>query len=206
MAATRTEQKSASLQRILDAGAVRLRTEGLSGAGIALVMRDAGLTHGAFNVHFANKNELAVAALRHALLENRKRWVGTLKKESWMQRLQRLAQRYLTKAHRDNLADSCALAALATEAARSDSSFRKAYEEEILKSLHGICGGHDAQEAPKPEQLDEAIAFMALCLGGLSMARAVTEEKLSERILSACSTAASRLASTESLSNQQQGG
>jgi len=182
----RAEQKTASLQRILAAGATRLRTQGLSGAGIATVMQDAGLTHGAFYVHFANKNELAVAALRHALVDNRKKWVGTLRQESWADRLKRLARRYLNLPHRDNLAQSCALSALAGEATRSEPSFRQAYEEELRKSLQGICCGNDAEKAPTPEQFDEAIAFMALCLGGLTLSRAVADPNFSERILQAC--------------------
>lgn len=195
---TRSELKAESLSRILEAGAKRLRTEGLSGSVIADVMRDAGLTHGAFYVHFANKAELSVASLRHALLDNRKRWVGELRRESWVQRLQRLARRYLTTAHCDNPADGCALAALATEAGRSDDVFRRAYEEELLKSLHGICNGSkELQAASSDQQFDDAITLMALCVGGLSLSRAVIDQGLSERILQVCTDAAGRIASSD---------
>lgn len=190
---TRSELKAESLKRILDASATRLRIEGLCGSAIADVMRDAGLTHGAFYVHFANKAELSSAALRHALQENRKRWVGDLKRESWTQRLQRLARRYLTKTHCDNPADGCALAALTTEAARSDGIFRQTYEEELLKSLHGICNGQKNERAPSGQQFDDAIALMALCVGGLSLARAVTDKGLMARILGACIDASGRI-------------
>jgi TetR/AcrR family transcriptional repressor of nem operon len=196
--ASRTALKEESLRRILDACASRLRQEGLAGAAIANVMRDAGLTHGAFYVHFPSKNELAAAALRHALLDNRRRWVGTLKRESWAQRLHRLARRYLTRTHRDHPADGCALAAVATEAARSDAGFRRAYETELRKSLHDICSGSEAQAKPTAQCLDDAIAFMALCVGGISLARAVSEQEFSDRILDACAAAASRIASTPS--------
>lgn len=194
---TRTEQKSASLQRILEAGATRLRTEGLAGAGIANVMKDAGLTHGGFYVHFANKTELAAAALRHALADNRKNWVGSLRKESWGQRLRRLARRYLSLPHRDNLAQSCALAALAGEAARSEPAFRQAYETELRQSLQGICCGQDGESEPGSEQFDQAIAFMALCLGGLTLSRAVTDPGFSQRILRACTNAAASIANAD---------
>lgn len=202
---TRAEQKSASLQRILEAGAARLRTEGLSGAGIANVMKDAGLTHGGFYVHFANKTELAAAALRHALADNRKNWVGTLRQESWGQRLKRLARRYLSLPHRDNLAQSCALAALVGEAARSEMPFRQAYEGELRQSLWGICCGHDGENEPSAEQFDQAIAFMALCLGGLTLSRAVADPEFSERILQACAAAAGSIADA-SIENQPEKG
>lgn len=191
--ALRNELKEASLQRILDAGAVRLREEGLAGAAIVPVMKDAGLTHGAFYSHFSNKEELAVAAFRHALKDNRPRWIGEPRNESWVRRLARLGKRYLTMAHRNDLADSCALAALASDASRSSPAFREAYQEELLKSLRGICGGA-AGEEQDDRRLDEAIAFMALCVGGISLSRAVADPSLAERILEICRQAVPRLA------------
>ncbi len=196
---TRSELKEASQQRIINAAAVRLREEGLGGAAIASVMREAGLTHGAFYAHFANKNDLAIAALRHALQENRRNWVGRLRNESWVQRLQRLARRYLIPQHRDRLADACALAALASEAARAEPAFRAAYGEELHKSLVGICAGAEATDsAPPPRldaaQFDHAIAFMALCVGGMALSRAVADPEFSNRILQACVAAAGRVA------------
>lgn len=189
----RSEQKEASLQRILNAGAARLRTEGLAGAAIVPLMQEAGLTHGAFYSHFANKDELAVAAFRHALLENRPRWIGAPRQESWAARLMRLARRYLTRNHRDDLADSCALAALASDAARGSPAFRAGYAEELRKSLAAVCGA----EIEPGARRDDAIAFMALCIGGLSLARAVDDPAFSETILAACRNAAGRLASPE---------
>lgn len=187
----RNELKEASLQRILGAGASRLRLEGLTGAAIAPVMKDAGLTHGAFYSHFSNKDELAIAAFRHALQDNRQRWVGAPRQESWLERLTRLGRRYLTRRHRDDLADSCALAALASDAARGSPEFQRAYREELCKSLSAVCGG----EAPvEGERLDGAIAFMALCVGGISLSRAVGDAEFSERILDACRLAIARLA------------
>jgi TetR/AcrR family transcriptional repressor of nem operon len=188
--------KEASLQRILDAGAIRLREEGIAGAGIAPVMHDAGLTHGAFYSHFTNKDELVVAAFRHALTDNRPRWIGRGGKESWTQRLTRLAKRYLTPAHRDDLADSCALATLASEAARANPAFRQAYEEELTKSLHAICNTPEGGFV-EPEQFDQAIALMALCVGGVALSRAVDSEAFSDRILAACRNAAAHITPPE---------
>lgn len=195
----RAQLKAESQTRILQAAATRMRVEGLCGAGIADVMRDAGLTHGAFYAHFSNKLELSAAALSHALFENRKRWVGELKQETWIERLQRLARRYLTKSHRDNPAEGCALAALATEAARSDDAFRNAFEAELLKSIQGICWGSSGEGSAADPRLGNAIAFMALCVGGISLSRAVTDKELSNQILQVCVEAAGRVASSDQL-------
>jgi TetR/AcrR family transcriptional repressor of nem operon len=178
----RSEFKQASLTRILDAGSARLRTEGLNGAAITPVMRDAGLTHGAFYSHFADKGALDEAAFRHAFSAGRPWWIGKAPDRSWPARLVRLARRYLQPGHRDDRAGGCAFAALGADAARAPMRFRRAYAEELRKSLEAICGG--SHESPIGEaRYDDAIALVALCVGGLTLARAVDDPAFSEQIL-----------------------
>ncbi|MBI1892398.1 MAG: TetR/AcrR family transcriptional regulator [Burkholderiales bacterium] len=193
----RAADKEVSLQKILAAGAARLREEGMAGAAIAPVMQEAGLTHGAFYSHFADKNALVAAAFRYALLENRPCWMGRALKETWGQRLARLAKRYLTPAHRDDLANSCALAALASDAARAQPEFKQVYEDELRKSLHAICEISEDARIADQLKFEQAIAFMALCLGGIALSRAVEGKVLSERILEACRNAAGHIAFNE---------
>jgi TetR/AcrR family transcriptional repressor of nem operon len=188
----RSRLKQDSLNRILEAGAARLRLEGLDGAGIAPVMQDAGLTHGAFYSHFPNKDELAVAAFRHGFTEGRPRWIGATADGSWRARVVRLARHYLSRRHRDERAGSCGFSALAADAARAPETFRQAYEEELRKSLNAI-GGRPLDEADEHEHYDDAIALMALCVGGLSLARAVKDEAFSAHILEVCKAAAAQL-------------
>jgi TetR/AcrR family transcriptional repressor of nem operon len=168
--------KRQSLNRILDAAARRVREEGLDGAAIVPVMRDAGLTHGAFYSHFATKDDLAVAAFAHAISTGRAHWIKPIGRERWSSRLKGLAARYLTAAHRDDLATSCAFAALSSDAAHSSPEFRAAYERELRASLSAICGGSD-------ERLDDALALMTICVGGMALARAVDDNDFSARIL-----------------------
>ena len=199
----RTALKEASLRRILKSGATRLCEEGLSGAVIASVMKDAGLTHGTFYSHFNNKDDLLVASLQRALEENRPRWIHSEKKETWAKRLKRLAKRYLTKAHRDNLSNSCALAALISEAARSNPEFRSAYEDELQKSIAAICGDSPCDAEINSRRFEEAVMFMALCIGGLSLSRAVRTKAFSDQILTICRNASERIVDkTNSASNK----
>lgn len=186
----RAEQKRESRNKILDAAARRLRTEGMAGAGIAAVMKDAGLTHGAFYSHFRDKNELNREALIHALCVNRQAWMGKPRKESWPRRLVRLAKRYLTPAHRQQVSESCALSALCSEAARGDDGFKGTYEQELRKTLSAICG--EDFEAADPEKADEALAFFSLLVGSLTLSRAVHSQSLSDRLLNAGKAAAAK--------------
>lgn len=183
----RADAKRDSLQRILDAGSVRLRREGLTGAAIAPVMADAGLTHGAFYSHFGSKEDLAVAAFRHALTDGRPRWMRQARGTTWRERLASLAAYYLQPGQRDAPDEGCAFAALVSEAGRAPDAFRQAFAEELTQSLKAIA------EA-KRERADDAIALMVVCVGGLSLARAVGDPALSDRILKVATDAAARLA------------
>lgn len=189
----RSKQKQESLQRILKSGGTLIRTEGVSGSAISSVMKDAGLTHGAFYSHFRNKNELLSAALEYALAENRARWITREDRESWPTRLTRLAGRYLTASHRDDLSASCALAALVCEIARTDEELRQTYESELLKSIEAVCGERPCDADVAPERFDESIMLLALCIGGINISRAVKSEDLSDLILEACRRGAERI-------------
>ena len=68
MQTSRAIKKKDSRHRILQAASKRLRREGLDGASIATVMNDAGLTHGTFNAHFKNKDELTIEAFKHSTI------------------------------------------------------------------------------------------------------------------------------------------
>jgi TetR/AcrR family transcriptional regulator, transcriptional repressor for nem operon len=188
----RAELKRLSLARILDAAGRRLREEGLDGAAIEPVMREAGLTHGAFYSHFATKEDLAVAAFAHAITTGRPHWITPGRGQPWGARLKSLANRYLTTAHRDDLSHSCAFSALGSDAAHASPKFRAAYERELRTSLAAICGGADVDG----QRLDDAIAMMTICVGGMSLARAVHDTDFSARILHVARETADKLAET----------
>jgi AcrR family transcriptional regulator len=115
----RAERKRAARERIVTAGARRLREEGLSGAAVGDVMGDAGLTHGAFYAHFPDKVALAAAAIEHALTDGRARWVAELEALTTSEAAARLAERYLNERHRDDPGDGCTFAALGAEVPRA---------------------------------------------------------------------------------------
>jgi TetR/AcrR family transcriptional repressor of nem operon len=181
----RAERKQRARHRILEAASARLREEGLCGGAIAAVMKEAGLTHGAFYAHFAGKAALDEASFRHALSTGRAAWIGTARDRSWQGRLVRLARHYLRPWHRDNRASGCAFAALGADAGRASEDFRRAFAEELQKSLDAICDT-EAAGAPLHQRADDAILLMALCVGGLTLARAAGDRKLSGAILGIC--------------------
>src|ERR1043166_3266375 len=63
------EHKAEVRQKIVKDASFRVRGEGLTGAAVAAVMRDSGLTHGGFYKHFGSKEELLMEALNAAFEE-----------------------------------------------------------------------------------------------------------------------------------------
>ena len=57
-------------EQILTEAARLFRERGLSGAGVAEIMKAAGLTHGAFYAHFPSKDALAAKAVERALAQS----------------------------------------------------------------------------------------------------------------------------------------
>ena len=61
------EHKQETRQRILSAAGRRLKGDGIDGSGVATLMKDAGLTNGAFYAHFDSKESLVAAVVEHEL-------------------------------------------------------------------------------------------------------------------------------------------
>lgn len=184
----RTQQKAATRATILGLAARRLREEGLAGNAVHRLMRDCGLTHGGFYVHFPNKAALDVAALEQAMSEHAIRAAALPAGLPRAERRKRRARGYLSRQHRDDIAGGCPLAALLSEAAHGGDALREAFQRQIAGV---ITGAADAEGPPPPS---EELALAALAMGGLALARAVPDPALSDAILAACLDAAGRLA------------
>ena len=88
---------------------------------------------------------------------------------------------YLNNDHRRQIDDGCPLAALVSEVSRADEAVKASFEamvrelESKLASQIGWCGSADAKE--------RALVAVALCVGGLGLARAVRDEGYAKRII-----------------------
>jgi len=162
------EEPAARHARIVKEASRLFRERGFENVTVGEVMKAAGLTHGAFYAHFASKEELQVAAVAYGQkvsLERVQRNKAVGNKASY-------ADRYLSPRHRDNPGDGCTMAALGQEVARSAPELKAAFErglEEILSEEGG--------------DRKEAIFQAAALLGGVVLARAVQNTKLSDEIL-----------------------
>jgi TetR/AcrR family transcriptional regulator, transcriptional repressor for nem operon len=163
------QETAAKHERIVKEASRLFRERGFENVSVAEVMKAAGLTHGAFYAHFSSKQELEQAAVAYgqALSAGRARSHGATKRGR-----QGYAHRYLSARHRDNPDDGCTMAALGPEVARATPELKTAFEkglEEILSA-----GGGERKQA---------IFNTAALLGGVVLARAVRDPKLSDEIL-----------------------
>jgi len=98
-----------------------------------------------------------------------------------------LIKGYLSRTHRDSVAEGCPLPALTSDVARQSDATRESYERQFLRFLGEIEGL--LPETPMPAR-ERALAIVAQCVGGLMLSRAVKNEKLSDQILKSCRLAA----------------
>jgi TetR/AcrR family transcriptional repressor of nem operon len=174
------KQKAASRRRILDAASRRLRQDGLAGASVAEIMGAAGLTHGGFYAHFADKTELVGAALGQAMAESRTSWTQGLDRLEPDEALRQILGRYLSRAHRDARGAGCPMAALGSEVARAPEATRRAFEEAFAATAAALA---PRLGASNPDAKTRALGLIALCIGGLTLARMVEDPSLADAIL-----------------------
>jgi TetR/AcrR family transcriptional regulator, transcriptional repressor for nem operon len=177
-----SSHKQESRTRIIQGIGRGFRKLGFFGIGVDGLAKEAGVTSGAFYGHFDSKAEAFRTAVTTGLQElhagikqtqasNRKNWIGAF------------AKFYLSNKRTCDLAESCSMQSLSSDVARSDSETKMAYEHELLEIAKTIASGiPDAKNRD-----DKTWALLALLSGGVSLARAVDDPALSERIAQAIS-------------------
>ena len=167
-------------EQILAAAAKRFREHGFDGISVADLMKEAGLTHGGFYGHFSSKEELVALASLRAMGETVAKWEKVVD-EAPGNPLEALAKSYLSLRHHDHPETGCLLAALGSELARQPSSVRDAVREgqqQFFALLTRIVPGQT-----KAARKKKAIAVLATMIGGMVLARTVSDPQLRQEIL-----------------------
>jgi TetR/AcrR family transcriptional regulator, transcriptional repressor for nem operon len=173
--ASETAKKHA---KILKEAARLFRERGFAGAGVAEIMKAAGLTHGAFYAHFPSKEALEAEAVECALAQLDRRVETPAAEKSDPKRA--FVDSYLSAAHRDHPGSGCAIAALGPEIAR-DSAARKPFTQRVKHLIDGMASRF--QWKPKSAARRNAIHLLSAAIGALVLARAVDDPHFSDEIL-----------------------
>jgi len=172
--------KETTHNRIVDAAGRAIRRSGYHGAGVAEIMKDAGLTHGGFYAHFPSREAMLAEAADRAgseSVEMMERIAATLPPN---QALQAMMQAYLSKEHVEQIEMGCAVAALGSEMPRQVPEVRRAATRRIKQMIDLV-----ARQSPdwgQPGAHERALFTIAAMVGTLVLARAVDDPKLSDAL------------------------
>jgi TetR/AcrR family transcriptional repressor of nem operon len=167
--ARQTLKKRRTHDRIIAAAGRIARKNGLAAASVSRVMHGAGLTIGGFYAHFRSKRAMDAEVVQATLGGSSTPWS---------------IDRYLSAAHRDDAEHGCAFPAMLSEIARADEPTRLAMARAIDARARELAGTHRGRRGAAARQ--RALATLALCVGGLALARAMRGHPASDEVLAAC--------------------
>jgi TetR/AcrR family transcriptional repressor of nem operon len=173
--------KEKTRAKIVKAAGKVFRREGYHAAGVDKVMAEAGLTAGGFYAHFMSKEALLAATLEPTAAEvggRRDKELEGVASRAWVEAF---IERYLAPRHMRNTEEGCPLPALASEVARAGGPVKASFEAVVRGFAARLMKGAGAKLSE-----ERALAIVALCVGGLGVARSVKDDALSERILASC--------------------
>jgi len=189
------EQAEQNHRKIVTAASRLFRERGIGATGVDAITDDAGLTHGAVYSQFGSKEAIAAEAMREALAGSRRLWQRLLERNGRWKAFPAIVARYLSRDHRDDTGTGCVVAALGSEIAKQPERVRDAFTVELEEALDFIAGL--MPRTGRSRNYEDAIVAFASMAGALILARAVSNERLSNRILEATSKRVIHLARPE---------
>ena len=171
------EKAAENRERIVTEAARLFREHGLAGIGVDALTEAAGLTYGSLYSQFGSKERLAAEAVSHALKTSAARMSDATTLDEYI-------SRYLSADHRERRGDGCVMAALAGEIPRHGTAIRRSFTDAVRAVARRIARLLPRRRGPE----DRALAIVATMVGALTLARAVDDPELSDRILAAART------------------
>ncbi len=179
------EQATENRARVVEIAARLFRERGFDGIGIADLMKEAGLTHGAFYGQFSGKTELIAEACTAAIDKTLARW-GQLGKAGDGKALGALTRAYLSEEHITHAGEGCVYAAVGADVARQEAPVRQAVTKGVKATFDLLAGF--VPGVSKAAKRQRALSHFSAMVGAMVLARAVDDPALSTEILRAVAT------------------
>jgi AcrR family transcriptional regulator len=173
-------RKEATHERIVETAARAIRRGGYGGAGVAEIMKEAGLTHGGFYAHFDSREGMLAEAADRAGADGMAVLARAAAEAPPKKALEAMLRTYLSKEHVEGVETGCAMAALGSEMPRQAPRVRRAATRRIKEMIDLV-----ARQSPdwgQPGAHERALVTVATALGALVLARAVDDPKLSTAV------------------------
>lgn len=175
-----SRSKEATHDRIVDAAARAIRRSGYNGAGVADIMKDAGLTHGGFYAHFPSREAMLAEAADRAGGESVAMMQQIAASVPPHQVLPAMMEAYLSKEHLEAIETGCATAALGSEMPRQAPEVRRAATRRIKEMIDLVS--RQSPDWGQPGAHERALFTVAAMVGTLVLARAVDDTRLSDAL------------------------
>ena len=183
---SRAEQKALTRQRILEGSGRAFRKGGYAGTGVDALAKEAGVTSGAFYVHFDSKGDVFRESLRQGM-DDLRRGVLHFQSEHGRAWWPEFVRFYLSAKRTCDLSESCTLQTLPTEVARSDQESRAAFEVALREVAQTVVDGPASPRVPR--NLEAAYSALASLVGAVTLARAVGSPTFADQIANAAELA-----------------
>jgi TetR/AcrR family transcriptional repressor of nem operon len=198
-----TQRRAETRQRILTAAGDLFREHGIDGVGVDAVMKQAGLTHGGFYLHFPSKEALADEVSRALLEQAARKWDEVSRSSDREAALELMVKSYLDPA-RIAAARCCPLTTLGPDVARRTTS-----KAAVSGALAGML---DALTRVLPgRKRQKGLAALSTMVGAVVLSRLAGDPVLSREFLQAAAASIlpagckSKLEPTEFLIEQPPG-
>jgi TetR/AcrR family transcriptional repressor of nem operon len=180
------EHRQQTRDKVVRKAAEVVREFGPDKISVAELMAKVGLTHGGFYAHFKSKDDLVREAISHIFNERNEALKKILEDEGPAEGLSGYIDMYLSTPHRNRRDKGCPMAALIGDLARMPIAVRKRFDADIQGQADLIAGALTAMKQPQPDAL--AASVLAEMIGALAIARAVSDDETSNRIIEAART------------------
>jgi AcrR family transcriptional regulator len=178
--------------RIVESARRLFNRSGFEAVSIDWIMEEAGLTRGGFYAYFKSKSDLYIEVLSCFFTDPnwKNRWKGVEIDPASPDAASQIVRAYLSRQHFDDVENSCPMVALPNEVARSDKKVRDTFNG-VFKAMVAMLG-RDVKKTTRPPE-ETALAIAALCIGGMVVARALSDTSLADRLRDAATEASLEL-------------
>jgi AcrR family transcriptional regulator len=176
----RAAAKDATHERIVSVAARAIRRSGYHGTGVADIMKEAGLTHGAFYAHFPSREAMLAEAAGRACAESAAAVAAAVACAPPDKALVSMLRAYLSREHVEHPDIGCPLAALGSETPRQAPEVRRVATRHIKEMVDLV-----ARQSPdwgQPGAHQRALVTIATMVGALLLARSVDDPGLSDAL------------------------
>jgi TetR/AcrR family transcriptional regulator, transcriptional repressor for nem operon len=158
--------------RIVETASRLFQERGVDRVGVDEIMRESGLTHGGFYVHFRNKEQLIAEACALAVDQRADEWKDQLRGLPPQEAFAAFLDGYMECAG----SGDCPFASLGADVARHGKAVRKAYTKKVEELIQFMidelsCGR------------EEALLALGAVSGAISIANASSDPEFSKEIL-----------------------